>query len=143
MPDSPMNNLSREEQGLWQRVNDLWSLSLERDAEKIRRTLHPRYVGWDMNSPVPHNREAAVQSVVGDTPMVTDYELTPLSIKVYDHTVGVVHYAYRASIALKNSAPAQITGKWSEVYLNQNAEWVMISVSGKPDLAAGGHIAVE
>ena len=143
MPDSPMNDLSREEQGLWQRVNDLWSLSLERNAEKIRRTLHPQYVGWDMNSPVPHNREAAVQSVVGDTPMVTDYELTPLSIKVYDHTVGVAHYAYRASIAPKNSAPVQITGKWSEVYLNQNAEWVMISVSGKPDLPAGGHIAVE
>lgn len=96
-----------------------------------------------MNSPAPHNREVAVQSVVGDTPMVTDYELTPLSIKVYDHTVGVVHYAYRASMAPKNSVPVQITGKWSEVYLKRNTEWVMISVSGKPDLPAGGHIAVE
>ena len=96
-----------------------------------------------MNSTVPHNREAAVQSVVGDTPTVTDYKITPLSIKVYDHAVGIVHYAYSASIAPKNSSLILITGKWSGVYLNWNNEWVMISVSGKPDLPAGGHIAIE
>lgn len=139
MSGSPMSNLSIEKRELWQRVNDLWSLSLERNAEKIRCALHPQYVGWDMNSPAPHNREAAIQSVVGDAPVVADYELTPLSIEVYDHTVGVVHYAYAASIA----PDVRITGKWSEVYLKQNAQWVMISVSGKPDSPAGGSGAVE
>lgn len=138
MSDSPMSNPSREKRELWQRVNDLWSLSLKRNAEKIRSTLHPRYVGWDMNSPAPHNREAAVRAVVADAPAITGYELTPLSIEVYDHTVGIVHYTYRASI----TPTVQITGKWSEVYLKQNAQWVMISVSGKPDAPAGGS-AVE
>lgn len=128
-----MGELSPEKQALWQRVKDLWALSLERNAEKIRGTLHPQYVGWDMNSPTPHSREAAVQAVVGEAAVVTDYELTPLSIEVYDHTVGVVHYAYTASIVPKNAAPVRITGKWSEVYLKQNAQWLMISVSGRPD----------
>jgi len=41
MADHPMTDLSHEQQELWQRVNDLWLLSLERDAEKIRRTLIP------------------------------------------------------------------------------------------------------
>lgn len=80
-----------------------------------------------------HDRDAAVQSVLGDAPTVTGYELTPLSIEVYDHVVGVVHYSYSASVQPKNAAPLQITGKWSEVYLKQGAQWVMISVSGKPD----------
>lgn len=133
-----MNDLSDEEQALWRRVEDLWSLSLARDAEQIRRTLHPGYVGWDMNSPAPHDREAAVQSVVGEAPVVADYELTPLSIKVYEHTVGVVHYAYRATLAPGRAAPRRVTGKWSEVYLRQGGEWVMISVSGRPDLPEGG-----
>lgn len=136
MSDHLMNSLSGEQQELWQRVNELWSLSLERDAEKIRDTLHPQYVGWDMNSPAPHDREAAVQAVAGDAPVVTAYELTPLSIEVYDHTVGIAHYVYSASIAPNHAAPVRITGKWSEVYLKQNAQWVMISVSGKPDLPA-------
>lgn len=138
-----MTNLSNEQQELWQRVNYLWSLSLECNAEKIRSTLHPRYVGWDMRNPLPHDRDAAVQSVVGDAPGVIAYQLTPLSIEVYDHTVGVVHYAYSASVKPKNTAPLQVTGKWSEVYLKQNAEWVMISVSGEPDLPTNDFVAAE
>lgn len=38
--------LTPEQQALWQRVRDLWALSLKRDATAIRQTLHPRYVGW-------------------------------------------------------------------------------------------------
>lgn len=137
MPDFPTNDLSPEQRELWQRVNDLWSLSLERDAEKIRNTLHPRYVGWDMSGLAPHDREAAVQSVLGDAPAITDYELKPLSIEVYDHTVGIVHYTYSARVAPKGKAAQLVTGKWSEVYLKQNAKWVMVSVSGKPDTPTG------
>jgi hypothetical protein len=70
---------------------------------------------------------------VSDGPVVTGYELVPRSIEVYDHVVGVVHYAYSASIAPRNGAPGRVAGKWSEVYLKQNDRWVMISVSGKPD----------
>jgi hypothetical protein len=125
--------LTREQQELWQRVNELWSLSLERDPAKLRSALHPRYVGWDMNRPAPHDREAAIRSVVSDAPVVTDYELVPRSIEVYDHVVGIVHYAYSASMAPRDAAPARVTGKWSEVYLRQDDQWVMISVSGKPD----------
>lgn len=145
MVERPITNLSHEQQQLWQRVSDLWMLSLERDAEKIRSTLHPRYVGWDMSSPMPHDRDTAVQSVLGDAPAVTGYELTPLSIEVYDHIVGVVHYMYSASVTpnTKNAVPLQVTGKWSEVYLKQDAQWVMISVSGKPDSPAGYSCAVE
>lgn len=137
MTDRPITRLSPEQQELWQRVNDLWSLSLERNAEKIRPALHPKYVGWDMNHPSPHDREAAIQSVLGDAPAVTDYELVPLSVEVYDHIVGVVHYMYSASLAPKNAPPLRITGKWSEVYLRQDGQWVMISVGGKPDLPKG------
>lgn len=136
MPLSPMPDLTPEERAVWQRVHELWALALARDAGKIRDTLHPRYVGWDMNSPMPHDREQAIQSVVGEAARVTDYELRPLSIRVYDHAVGVVHYAYRAEVAPNNAAPFQVTGQWSEVYLKQGAAWVMISVSGKPDLPA-------
>jgi hypothetical protein len=133
MPDRPITELSPEQQDLWQRVNDLWSLSLERNAERIRSTLHPQYVGWDMNQPITHDREAAIRAVLGDAPTVTGYELVPLSVQVYDHTVGIVHYMYSASVAPKDAAPVRIAGKWSEVYLRQDCQWVMISVSGRPD----------
>jgi hypothetical protein len=132
-----LTGLSPEQQGLWQRVNELWSLSLERNAEKIRYALHPKYIGWDMNHPSPHDREAAIQSVLGEAPTVTSYKLVPFSVEVYDHTVGIVHYTYSASLSPKNAPSLQITGKWSEVYLRQDGQWVMVSVSGRPDSPTG------
>ncbi|NMF88269.1 nuclear transport factor 2 family protein [Aromatoleum petrolei] len=143
MSERPVTGLSPEQQELWQRVNDLWSLSLERNAEKIRSTIHPRYVGWDMNQSTTHDRETAIQSVLGDAPAVTGYELVPLSVQVYDRTVGIVHYMYSASVTPKDAAPLQVTGKWSEVYLRQDSQWVMVSVSGRPDSPTGDLRAVE
>lgn len=143
MADHPVTELSPEQQDLWQHVNDLWSLSLERNAETIRSSLHPRYVGWDMSHPSTHDREAAIQSVLGDAPAVTAYELVPLSVQIYDHTVGIVHYMYSASVTPQAAAPSRVTGKWSEVYLRQGSQWVMISVSGRPDSPAGDASAVE
>ncbi len=132
-----IHELTIEQQELWQRVNDLWASSLTRNATEIRNTLHPRYVGWDMSSPAPHDREAAVQSVLGDSPAVTQYQLTPLSVEVYDHTVGIVHYAYSATVAPREAAPLQVTGKWTEIYLRQDQQWIMVGVSGRPDPQAG------
>jgi hypothetical protein len=143
MTDRPVTGFSPEQQELWRRVNDLWSLSLERNAEKVRSTLHPQYVGWDMSHPTTHNREAAVQSVLGDAPAVTGYELVPLSVQIYDDTVGVVHYMYSASVTPKDAAPIRVTGKWSEVYLRQDRQWVMVSVSGRPDSPTEDSSAVQ
>lgn len=113
-------------------------MSLERSAEKIRSTLHPRYVGWDMNSPAPHGRDAAIQSVLGDSPVVKGYQLRPLSIEVYDHVAGIVHYTYSATVAPKGANSFRATGKWTEIYLKQAGQWVMIGVSGRPDNPLGG-----
>jgi hypothetical protein len=56
--------------------------------------------------------------------------------------VGVAHYSYSAMIARKGAAPINVTGKWSEVYLKQDGTWILISVSGKPDISeAGGRAA--
>jgi hypothetical protein len=124
---------SPEQTELWQRVKDLWALSLRRDAAEIRSTLHPQYVGWDMNSPLPHDREFAVQSVIGDAPIVLQYELRPLSVQAYDQKVGIVHYSYSASVVKKDGEKLNVTGRWTEIYLKRDGEWMMIGVSGRPD----------
>jgi len=138
MSDLRVDELSMEQQELWRRVNDLWAMSLERSADKIRSTLHPQYVGWDMNSPTPHGREAAIQSVVAGSPVVKDYQLRPLSIEVYDHVAGIVHYTYLATVVPKGASAFRVSGKWTEIYLKQSGQWVMIGVSGRPDSPTGG-----
>jgi hypothetical protein len=125
--------LSKEQLELWGRVVELWSLSQARDRQAIESALHPDYTGWDMSTEEPHDREAAVHSVLGDSPQLADYVLQPRSVQVYDHRVGVVHYAYSATVAPHSSEQITVTGKWTEVYLRQNDVWLMIAVSGRPD----------
>lgn len=130
----PIVDFSPKQHELWRRVTDLWALSKRRDEVQIRSTLHPRYVGWDMSDSLPHDRDAAVRSVLGNSPELREYKLRPLSVQVYDEQVGVVHYSYSAIVVPKGEPPINVTGKWSEVYLKQSGAWTMISVSGKPDV---------
>ena len=76
------HDFTPEQRELWQHVVDLWAVSQGRDEALIRATLHPDYVGWDMSAPLPHDRDAAVRSVSGDSPQLREYELRPLSNRV-------------------------------------------------------------
>ncbi|WP_345973954.1 nuclear transport factor 2 family protein [Sulfurimonas sp. HSL3-7] len=129
----PIRDFSPEQSQLWKKVQSLWEMSRGRDKDQVRATLHPEYVGWDISTQLPHDREAAVGSVTDDSPILQDYILQPLSVRIYDGRVGVVHYSYAATVLPKDGEAMRVTGKWSEVYLKDRNEWMMISVSGKPD----------
>jgi hypothetical protein len=127
-----LDQLSEEQAQLWSRVDALWKLSLTRDAAPVRYSLHPSYTGWVTGQPEPHDREAAVASVGPSSPRVLSYRLTPLRITIFDGIVGVVHYSYVAEVEA-GADSKNVPGRWSEVYLRKNGEWLMISVSGGPD----------
>ncbi len=80
----PIVDFSEEQRELWERVTDLWLFSTQKDEAQIRSTLHPKYVGWDMTTQLPHDRDAAVLSVSGDSPELREYELRPLSVQIYE-----------------------------------------------------------
>lgn len=130
----PIDKFSREQRALWDHVVNLWAMSKERNESQIRATLHPQYVGWDMNAALPHDREAATQSVLGDAPTLSEYDLHPLSVQIYEGRIGVVHYSYSAKVLPRNGQSLTVTGKWSEVYLKHDEKWTMVSVSGRPDV---------
>lgn len=127
-----------EQASLWQNVAALWELSRSRDPTRIEAALHPCYLGWDMRAPSPHDRKAAVASVCGDAPQLESYVLEPLSVRVYEGQVGIVLYAFAATVVPEASDPVRVTGKWMEVYLRQGPDWVMLAVSGMPEPARSG-----
>ena len=140
MPASlQLTNLTAEQRELWRNVNELWELSAAKDNQRIRDALHPDYAGWDMSAPLPHDRDTAVQSVTGDSPRLSRYELEPLSVRVYEGAVGVAHYRYRATVEAYGREPVQVTGKWTEVYMKHGQRWLMIAVSGRPNPSDGTH----
>ena len=128
-----MIELSSEQQTLWNQVRNLWGMAQIKDRRVIMAALHPGYAGWDMQADLPHDREAAVSSVCDDTAQLTQYELEPLAVNIYAGTVGIVHYRYSAVLTPADAEPVSVRGKWSEVYLRQDGNWIMLSVSGAPD----------
>lgn len=133
-----LQSLSSEQRELWNLVCRLWEQCRVGDPAGIRATIHPRYVGWDMSTDLPHERDAAVASVSGNALALKEYELFPHSVEIYDNVVGVVHYSYRATVG-SHGAPLDVTGKWTEVYLRQENEWTMISVAGIPKASPHEH----
>lgn len=127
-----IESLSTEQRELWAQACRLWEQSRAGDRAGIRAAIHPRYVGWDMSTDLPHDKDAAVASVAGSAQALEEYELFPHSVQIYDDVVGVVHYSYRVTVDPHGAAPFGVTGKWTEVYLRQMNEWTMISVSGIP-----------
>lgn len=127
-----IHELSHEQQDLWKRVKELWSLAQSRNADAIRESLHTRYIGWEADSPVPHDREFAVQSVVSGTYTLLNYELHPVGIEVYDGKIGIAHYTYTASIS-EDGVTRKVTGRWTESYLKQNDKWILVGEQGGQD----------
>lgn len=83
--------------------------------------------------PLPHDRDTAIRSVTGDSPALVRYELEPLTVRVYDATIGVVHYRYKATVQPQGGIPVQVIGRWTEVYTSQGQRWLLVTVSGRPD----------
>lgn len=125
-----VDDLAPEPRSVWAQVEALWSLAMRRDAEAVRAALHPDYAGWEMSAPSPHEREFAVRSVAGDSPPIVRYALMPLSVKVYEGTTGVAHYAYSAVVAPLGRPQQHVDGRWTEVYVKRDGTWLLIAVNG-------------
>ena len=121
--------LSPEQQGLWDRVQELWRLLQQRDIAAIKAAIHPQYIGWEAGSLLPHNRDFALKAAETD-PKIVGFHLFPMSVEVYDRIVGVAHYAFEAEVATPKGKSEKVSGRWTEVYLKKDNVWLMISVQG-------------
>lgn len=128
-----LDQLTDEQRDLWARVEALWKMAVAQDTASASEALHPDYVGWVTGQPRPHGRDVAIASVGPSSPRVLSYELRPLSVVVFDGTAGVAHYAYLAVVEAGQGALQTVSGRWSEMYLRKNGQWIMVSVSGGPD----------
>jgi len=128
-----LSGFTPEQRALWDCVCALWDLSQQRDARAIAQRLHPEYAGWDLRAPRPHDRDEAVRSVTDDAPRLARWSLRPLSVRVYDGAVGVVHYTFRATVEPPGRPAAEVTGRWTEVWSRAGGQWRMVAVSGRPD----------
>lgn len=120
---------SPEQQELWERVQEIWRLLQKRDIAAVKAAIHPRYIGWEAGSVLPHDRDFALKAAETDPPIV-NFHLAPMWVEVYDGVVGVALYTFEADVATPKGKTEKVRGKWTEVYLKKDSVWLMISVHG-------------
>lgn len=125
-----INGLTEKELTLWNRVDELWRCSVNRDFPTINKAIHPQYVGWDTNSITPHDRKYAIQSITDEEVKLNDYQLFPLKITIFEDRVGIANYRYNARIRDLQKNVRAIKGRWTEIYLKKQQQWILIGVHG-------------
>ncbi len=133
MGHQTINDLTTEEQVLWQRVDELWKCSLKGDFRLIRQAIHPQYAGWDANSVVPHDRTYAIKSIIDKSSKLVEYRLFPLRITICENQVGIVNYRYNARIRDQQQNVRAIKGRWTEIFYKKDQSWLLIGVHGEPE----------
>lgn len=124
------SELNPAQAGLWARVQELWRAATRRDAETLRGALHPRFTGWELDSPIPHDRELTVAANTEHDAEVSHLQLEPMRIDVFDETVGVVHYYFRVLLRDAHGGTRAAAGRWTETYLRRGDSWLMIAAHG-------------
>lgn len=127
------SNLSGEEFTLWNRVKELWKCSVEQEFQTIDKAIHPNYTGWDNESLVPHDRNYAIHSVTDNSVNLLEYQLHPLGVTVYESQVGIANYRYKARVQDRQKNVRAIRGRWTEIYLREEQNWILIGVHGGPE----------
>ncbi|MGD8426011.1 MAG: DUF4440 domain-containing protein [Balneolaceae bacterium] len=125
--------LSIEEQLLWKRVNELWQCSVDQDFDTIEKAIHPKYIGWDNDTLLPHNRSYLVRSITDNTHDLLEYKLYPLGITVYNKHVGIANYRFCAEISDTLKNVRAIKGRCTEIFIQQDQDWILIGVHGGPE----------
>ena len=133
MENRTVKQLSMQECVLWDRVDELWKCSVNKNFATIQEAIHPKYSGWDANSIVPHDRNYAIQSATDQSVRLVNYQLYPLKITVYDQHVGIVNYRYSARIKDRKQNIRAIKGRSTEIFLKKNHLWILIGLHGEPE----------
>jgi len=128
----PARKLSTLEKDLWKQVELMWQWAREKNTRAIKAAIHPHYTGWDKNDLSPHDRDIALKSISTGADIIS-YQLHPLHIETFNESVGIIHYTYSAAIELKDKSRQQITGRWTEIYMKMDGNWMLIGVHGGPD----------
>lgn len=95
-PLPPQVPMTPEAAEAWAAVERGWEALRAEDVDAFMRTMHPRFLGWNMSRDTPldlDGERAGTRAFLAEYDWVS-YEIDPVSIRVVDDE-AIVHYRYR------------------------------------------------
>jgi len=125
---------SAEQTEVWDTILAQWEASKAKDLTWPERVLHPSFVGWTDENPMP-NKKASVDEWTrysSENSQVLMQELYPAGIVVVGST-AVAHYYYSTAAEDRDGKRKTTHGRYTDVLINQDGNWIFIAWRGGED----------
>ncbi len=118
---------TKEQKEVWQVVENSWMKWKAGDVDGATAYLHPKYQGWDGESPLPMNKDAVIQwfRAQKERMTVNGYMINPARIVVTENA-AVIHYYYSFSVTYTAGDQKKLEeggGKYVEFYVKEGGKW--------------------
>ncbi|MDD5508995.1 MAG: DUF4440 domain-containing protein [Bacteroidales bacterium] len=121
---------TKEQKEVWQVVENSWLKWKAGDVDGATAALHPKYQGWDEESPLPMDKDATIQwfRSMKERMTVDWYMLNPARIAVTENA-AVVHYYYAFSMTYTSGDQKKHEaggGRYVEFYVKEGGKWLCL-----------------
>jgi hypothetical protein len=121
---------NQEQTEVWNVMVEVYDAVKSSDLEKYKSLLHEKFTMWLDTETFPSDRTThdiweANWMAVTDVKIV---DILPLKIIVVDH-IAVVHHLAKSLIVVEGKTAIR-QAKWTDVLINENDKWVLITSNG-------------
>ena len=125
---------SAEQTEVWNTILAQWEASKAKDLTWVERSLHPSFLGWTDEIPMPRDKASVDKwfRYGSENSQGLMQELYPAGIVVVG-SMAVAHYYYSTAAEDRDGKRKTTHGRYTDVLINQNGKWMFIAWRGGDD----------
>jgi hypothetical protein len=122
---------TKEQKEVWQVCENSWKNYKAGNISFIAAVTHPKYQGWDDQSPLPYSKEKVIQLLEENKTKasVDFYEIEPARIVVTENA-AVIDYYYNYSMTVTQNDKKEVVkrkGMYVEFYVKEKGSWLLLA----------------
>ena len=125
---------SQSQLEVWRTIRAQWEASKEQDATWPEVYLHPSFLGWSDDNPMPRNKASVQkwQRYEMETSKTLEQELSPVGI-VVEGNVAIAHYYFSSAIENYKGERKTIHGRFTDILTKEGERWRFLAWRGGAD----------
>jgi hypothetical protein len=125
---------TKAQQEMWQVVENIWNSYKTGDLAAYNASLHPKYQGWDNQTPLPYSKIKVMQQLGEMMPSIKFevIDIEPARIVVTENAAVVdyyYNYTYTRTQGDKKD-PVTRKGMAVEFYVKEKGAWLLLGDMG-------------
>ena len=122
---------SAAQKEVWKNVEAYNALNMAGDVEGFLAYVHPDYLGWDMQNPMPQNKATVKKSIEyrWKTIKFMLIQLDPVGIQIHGN-IAFAHYYFSVTFKDSEGKEQNVAGRYTDILMKQGDKWLLIGDHG-------------